>query len=113
MEDIREGSPRQSREKSEDRGFEPIQTAIEEDQNTRAFLRERFLRLLVACYGKPASFSMHERTHVQAIFRGTDIDMENLLVSELQTPMGILPEALLRSSDVLSFTVDFDSSQQI
>ena len=100
-------SSTQSDDQSSDCNAKLIQTEIEDEQNARAFLRERFLRLLFACCDKPARFSMHERTQVQAIFRGTDIDMENLQVSELQTPMGVLPEALLRSSDVLSFTVEF------
>ena len=99
----------QSDDQSADCNAKLMQTEMEDEQNARAFLRERFLRLLFACYDKPARFSMHERTKVQAIFRGTDIDMENLQVSELQTPMGVLPEALLRSSDVLSFTVEFGS----
>lgn len=82
---------------------------LEDQQNARASLREEFLRLLFASCNKPACFSMRERTLIQGIFRGTDIDMENLQVSELQTPMGVLREALLRSSDVLSFTVDFEA----
>jgi len=52
---------------------------------------------------------MHEKTQVEAIFRATDIDMEHFQISALQTPMGVLPEALLRSSDVLFFTVDFET----
>lgn len=110
MEDSEESSSNDVRsEKLADRNPEDPQTGIEDEQSSRAFLRERFIRLLFACYNKPAHFSMHERTQVQAVFRGTDIDMENLQVSELQTPMGVVPEALLRSSDVLSFTVDFKS----
>ena len=101
--------PDRTQEKSEHRCSDPIQTDIEDEQSARAFLRDRFLRVVFACYGKPASFSMHERTHVEALFRGTDIDMEKFQVSELQTPMGVVPEALIRSSDVLSFTVDFRS----
>lgn len=110
MDDSEKGLSSAEREKnSTDCNAEVMQTEIEDEQNARAFLRERFLRLLFACYNKPTCFSMHEKTQVQAIFRGTDIDMENLQVSELQTPMGVVPEALLRSSDVLSFTVDFES----
>lgn len=86
-----------------------LQTEIEDEQNARAFLRERFLRTLFATYNKAACFSMHEKTQVEAIFRATDIDMENFQVSALLTPMGVLPEALLRSSDVLFFTVDFET----
>ena len=86
-----------------------LRTNIEDEQNARAFLRERFLRTVFATYNKAACFSMHEKTQVEAIFRATDIDVENFQVSELQTPMGVLPEALLRSSDVLFFTVDFET----
>lgn len=86
-----------------------LQTDIEDEHNARAFLRERFLRTVFATYNKAACFSMHEKTQVEAIFRATDIDMENFQVSTLQTPMGVLPEALLRSSDVLFFTVDFET----
>ena len=104
-----DGGNVRSEEKSTDSSSTFLQTDVEDEQNARAFLRERFLRLVFASYNKAARFSMHEKTLVQALFRGTDIDMENLQVSELQTPMGVLPEALLRSSDVLSFTVDFEN----
>ena len=78
----------------------------EEQQNARSYLRERFLRALFAVYDKPASFSMHERTKVDATFRATDINLENFQVSQLQTPTGVVEEAELRSSDVLSFIVE-------
>ena len=97
----------QSNKTSADCNSKVLQIDIEDEQNARAFLRGRFLRTLFATYNKPACFSMHEKTQVKAIFRATDIDMENFQVSELQTPIGVLPEALLRSSDVLLFTVDF------
>lgn len=100
----------QSNKSSTDCHSKVLQIDMEDEQNARAFLRERFLRTLFATYNKPACFSMHEKTQVEAIFRATDIDLENFQVSELQTPMGVLPEALLRSSDVLLFTVDFEST---
>lgn len=111
MEDSSEDlSNSESNKASADCNSEALEIDIEDEQNARAFLRERFLRTLFATYNKPACFSMHEKTQVEAIFRATDIDMENFQVSELQTPMGVLPEALLRSSDVLLFTVDFESN---
>lgn len=79
--------------------------AAEHEQKSRSLLRERYLRSVKAFYDNPVEFKMHERTSVSAIFRATDIEMENLQVSQLQTPIGIVPEALLRSSDVLCFTV--------
>ncbi|KAJ7337805.1 Gem-associated protein 7 (Gemin7) [Desmophyllum pertusum] len=110
MEDSNEDlSDLHSDKTSADCNSKPSQTDIEDEQNARAFLRERFLRTLFATYNKPACFSMHEKTQVEAVFRATDIDMENLQVSGLQTPMGVLHQALLRSSDVLLFTVDFES----
>ena len=81
-----------------------------QEQKSRSILRERFLRALKALYDKPASFTMHERTRVKAIFRATDIETENFQVSELQTPIGVVPEALLRSSDVLYFTVQLNQN---
>ena len=79
------------------------------EQKSRTVLRERFLRSIKVCYDKPAEFMMHERTHVNAVFRATDIEMDNLQVSQLQTPIGIVPEALLRLSDVLSVTVQLSN----
>ena len=99
----------QSNKTPADCNVKVLQTDIEDEQNARAFLRERFLRTVFAAYNKAACFSMHEKTQVEAIFRGTDIDMENCQVSALQTPMGVFPEARLRSSDVLFFTVDFET----
>lgn len=99
----------QSNKAAADCTMKVLKTNIEDEHNARAFLRERFLRTVFATYNKVACFSMHEKTHLEAIFRATDIDMENFQVSALQTPMGVLPEALLRSSDVLFFTVDFET----
>lgn len=99
----------QSNKTAADCTAEVLQTNIEDEQNARAFLRERFLRTVFATYNKAACFSMHEKTQVEGIFRATDIDMEHFQISALQTPMGVLPEALLRSSDVLFFTVDFET----
>lgn len=85
-----------------------LTTDIEAEQDARAQLRDVFLRSIFASCNKPACFLMHEKTQVEAIFVATDINIENFQVSELQTPMGVLNEALLRSSDVLSFTIDLE-----
>lgn len=76
------------------------------EQKARSELREKFLTSLKSIYNKPAKFYLHEMTNVTAVFRATDIDFENLIVSDLQTPIGPLPEAILRATDVLSFEVD-------
>ncbi|EDO42805.1 predicted protein [Nematostella vectensis] len=79
-----------------------------DEQEIRSFLRERFLKSIQTMYNKPAVFTMHERTEVRAVFRGTDINIENFAVSELKSPIGLIPEAILRASDVLCFTVKDD-----
>lgn len=77
-----------------------------DDQNARAKLRTRFLRSIQSVYNLPANFHLHERTDVSAVFRGTDINVESFAVSDLQTPIGPIAEAMLRASDVISFTVN-------
>ena len=81
-------------------------------QQSRAFLRERFLRALFAVSNKPCTFRMYEKTVVNATFRSTDIETTAFQVSNLMTPMGVLPEALIRASDVLTITVDTKSEEQ-
>ena len=81
-------------------------------QESRAFLRERFLRALFAVSNKPCTFRMYERTEVKATFRSTDIETSAFQVSNLVTPMGVFPEAMIRASDVLTMTVPTNCAEQ-
>ena len=74
-------------------------------QETRAFLRERFLRLMCALNGQEADIFMHEKTNVRGTLSAMDIDVQSLQVSDLQTPIGVLPAALLRLSDVKKISI--------
>ncbi|XP_006994925.3 gem-associated protein 7 [Peromyscus maniculatus bairdii] len=74
------------------------------EQRARATLRERYLRSLLAMVGHPVSFTLHEGVHVTAQFGATDLDVANFYVSQLQTPLGVQAEALLRCSDVISYS---------
>lgn len=51
--------------------------------------------------GKPAKFQLYENTNVTAEFRGCDIDFMELYVRKLTTPLGTIPEAILRTNDVI------------
>ncbi|KAG8515332.1 Gem-associated protein 7 [Galemys pyrenaicus] len=75
-----------------------------QEQKARAALRERYLRSLLAMVGRPVSFTLHEGVHVTAHFGATDLDVVNFYVSQLQTPIGVQAEALLRCSDIISYT---------
>ncbi|KAL6083695.1 hypothetical protein STEG23_027686 [Scotinomys teguina] len=75
-----------------------------QEQRARATLRERYLRSLLAMVGHPVSFMLHEGVHVTAQFGATDLDVANFYVSQLQTPIGVQAEALLRCSDIISYS---------
>ncbi|XP_026865893.2 gem-associated protein 7 [Electrophorus electricus] len=78
----------------------------EEEQRLRSELRERFLRNLIAMTGKQVQFKLYEKVQVQAKFGASDIDILNFQVSDLQTPLGVQKEALLRCQDMISFSFD-------
>lgn len=77
-----------------------------QEQRARAALRERYLRSLLAMVGRQVSFTLHEGVHVTAHFGATDLDVANFYVSQLQTPIGVQGEALLRCSDIISYTFE-------
>lgn len=74
-------------------------------QEQRTFLRERFLRLLSHLSGQEAKINLHERTSVSCVLGSMDIDIHHVQVSNLTTPMGNIPHAVLRMSDVISIEV--------
>ncbi|XP_045701198.1 gem-associated protein 7 isoform X1 [Phyllostomus hastatus] len=74
-----------------------------QEQQARAILRERYLRSLLAMVGRQVSFTLHEGVHVTAQFGATDLDVANFYVSQLQTPIGVQAEALLRCSDIIAY----------
>ena len=81
---------------------EPPESRESREQQARASLRERYLRSLLAMVGRPVCFTLHEGVQVIAHFGATDLDVANFYVSQLQTPIGVQAEALLRCSDIIS-----------
>ena len=69
-------------------------------QEQRAFLRERFLRMLASISGSPLEVSMQEKTNVKCNFSAADVDFHHVHINRLATPMGVLPHATLRTSDI-------------
>ncbi|XP_064359151.1 gem-associated protein 7 [Dromaius novaehollandiae] len=74
------------------------------EQRRRAALRERYLRSLFAMAGRRVRFALFERVSVAARFGASDLDGLNFQVSELQTPLGVQKEALLRCADIIAYT---------
>ncbi len=79
---------------------------MEEKQEKRTFLRERFLRMLTAIWDSEAEFTLHNNRTTRAKFGSADVDILHFQVTDLETPLGIQPAALLRTGDIISFTVD-------
>ncbi|XP_048837275.1 gem-associated protein 7 isoform X2 [Brienomyrus brachyistius] len=79
---------------------------LRDEQRARSLLRERFLRSLLAMCGRPVRFSMYEKVQVEAKFGASDIDVLNFQVSDLQTPIGVQKEALLRCPDIITYSFD-------
>lgn len=84
--------------------LEPPESRESREQQARASLRERYLRSLLAMVGRQVCFTLHEGVQVIAHFGATDLDVANFYVSQLQTPVGVQAEALLRCSDIISYT---------
>lgn len=57
--------------------------------------------ILIFVAGKGCEFRMFDNTNVTAEFRGSDVDVMHFCVRQLKTPLGILPEAVLRTSDII------------
>lgn len=76
----------------------------------RSRLRTHFLRTLssLASQGRPCSVHMVEGPSVTGVLRAADLELEHLGVSQLATPIGVLPSAILRTNDIVSVVVNFD-----
>ena len=81
-------------------------TTEETKQEQRTFLRERFLRFLTSIQKSPAQFALVNGNTVSANFGSSDVDILHIQVTDLETPLGKQPEALLRSTDITSFTTE-------
>uniref|UniRef100_A0A1E1WWQ7 Gem-associated protein 7 n=1 Tax=Amblyomma aureolatum TaxID=187763 RepID=A0A1E1WWQ7_9ACAR len=98
--------PSQGEESREPLKEEEEDELVARQQAARAYLRQQFLQCMRGLVGHVATFHMHENTTVTATFRSCDIDVQNFGVSELSTALGIQPAAILRTGDVISFTVN-------
>ncbi|KAK0096281.1 hypothetical protein PV326_005890 [Microctonus aethiopoides] len=85
--------------------MEQPEFAKPEMQEARAFLRERFLQFIKGSIGRKATFHLYENSHVPGEFHGLDVDCLDIFVRNLETPLGKVPEAILRATDVISFDI--------
>jgi len=76
---------------------------LKEQQKKRTFLRKRFLSLLNNISSVPVEFMLVNGKQAKAGFGHSDVDVLHLQVNNLQTPLGKIPVALLRTSDIISY----------
>lgn len=68
----------------------------------RALLREKYLKVLEYMENKPIEISTYQGANVTGVLRSVDYETFNLHIKDLKTPIGCLPEALIRTSDALT-----------
>ena len=77
------------------------------EQQKRAILRERFLKVLTYMENKVLEIDTYRGATVSGTFRSIDYDIENMHLNNLITPIGIMQEAILRTSDIEKFKFSF------
>ncbi|VDO40187.1 Gem-associated protein 7, putative [Brugia malayi] len=76
------------------------------EQEQRAELRERFLRLMSFLGGKQIELDMHERTQVTGKFCAVKADQTHYIVDALITPIGLINHAILRMNDTIMISTN-------
>ncbi|KAJ1369815.1 Mediator of RNA polymerase II transcription subunit 21 [Parelaphostrongylus tenuis] len=70
--------------------------------------RERYLRFLANLAGCNVTVSVHEGTNVKGLLVAMKGDGSHFLVDRLETPIGIMESAVLRTADTIMMTIDWD-----
>ncbi|XP_047995629.1 gem-associated protein 7-like [Leguminivora glycinivorella] len=78
------------------------------EQEARAKLREKFLHGISELRGQSCTILTYEQTELNASFTGWQPDGTELLVQDLKTPASTIPNARLRTPDVLAIHFDTD-----
>ncbi|CAL2036625.1 hypothetical protein CAEBREN_23945 [Caenorhabditis brenneri] len=78
----------------------------EEEQRRRAVLRERYLIFLQKAAHKSAIIGTCENTKLTATIKSFQLSSEHVIVENLATPIGNIPKAVLRSTDIVKIQID-------
>lgn len=91
--------------------LDALPSCQEEEVQIRNYAQQRiiFLNLLVFLRRKKVHFCLHGSTNISGRFESMDCRCKVFAVSNLETPIGIQPSALIRSNDAVS--VSFTSVQ--
>ena len=81
-----------------------------QQQKDRTKLRERFLKVLNFMENKKILIETFQGSNVNGVFRSIDYDITSIHVKNLETPIGCVPEALVRVNDVITVSFDLNTS---
>ncbi|RDD43667.1 Gem-associated protein 7 [Trichoplax sp. H2] len=82
------------------------------DPQLLGMLRKRFLQGLMAWSGHETAFHLYEGKTTTSIYQGCNKNLSFLQVATLHTPIGIIDQGLLRSTDVLSMSMYISTTQE-
>lgn len=68
--------------------------------------REKFIRFLLAMNKKPIELNLYENTKVKGFFEAADTSFRNIAVSQLLTPIAVYDSATIRTSDIMTISVN-------
>mmetsp|Transcript_5933 Transcript_5933/g.10273 ORF Transcript_5933/g.10273 Transcript_5933/m.10273 type:complete len:92 (-) Transcript_5933:555-830(-) len=84
-----------------------------EEVEANAFLRARLLKLWSSADDRRVHLRFQDGVEAGAIFRATDATQASLLVSQLETPLGVIPNSLLRQADLVSLHFPLEPADPI
>lgn len=79
----------------------------EMEQTKRAMMRGKFLSMLKSMENQSVDIQTYRGACVTGKFRSVDYNMHNIHVHDLSTPIGLVPEALIRTSDIVTIKFKF------
>ena len=62
--------------------------------------------MMTSIYNNEITIKLHNGRTSKAKFGSADVDILHLQVTDLETPLGTVPAAILRTGDIVSFTVE-------
>ncbi|XP_066905533.1 gem-associated protein 7-like [Halyomorpha halys] len=74
---------------------------LEDEQQTRAVQREKFLRCISSIVGEYCNVKTVELNNVSGFYHGMDMHVQEIFMKNLSTPYSQLKNGLLRTQDLL------------
>jgi len=74
--------------------------------------REKAMQFWLNIEALPATFHLFDGGKVQGKIRGTNSKMEQIVASDLQTPIGVYPHVLLRTTDLTHIEINIPAPKK-